>query len=110
MATHPPQPETPLQEEAHYDLPFILTIAMVFLLVIGVMMLLFSFTYIQDLETLRNVPNLVWNFACGQPIESGVTLPLLLTLTILSFLTTGVLFGVQRWLLRRAATPGRDHE
>lgn len=79
---------------------FMLLVAMVFVASVGIMFLLFGIAYIKDLETLRNVPNLIWNFACGRPIESDVTLPLLLTISIVSFIVTTVLSGVRWWMGR----------
>lgn len=69
-------------------------------LVAGVVLSIFSISYIEDMETLRNVKDVIWNFACGRPIESSVILPLLLTFATLSFITAGVLGGVQAWRSR----------
>jgi hypothetical protein len=95
----PPQEHPP---ESPYDTVFLLTLGTVFAAVIGVSMLVFSLTYVQDMAALAAVPDQIWNWLCGQPIESSITLPLLLTLSIVSFLTSGVLFGVRWWLQRRA--------
>jgi len=82
-------------------LPVLLLAGMVFLLIFGVMMAMFSVTYIQDMATLRNVPNLIWNFACGKPLESDITLPFLLTISIVSIIGSAVLYGWRRWLLKQ---------
>ena len=96
--------EQPTQPSSPYDTDFMLILGMVCLVVLGLTLALFSVAYIKDLQTLRNVPNLVWNFACGKPIDNDITLPLLLTLSILSFLGTGILYGVRRWLGRNQTT------
>lgn len=101
-------PPSSTKADSSVDLPFLLTVVMVFMGVVGMFMLLFSLTYINDLQTLRSVPDLIWNFACGQPMENGIILPLLLTLSIVSFLTGGVLFGVRWWLLRHATGDPAD--
>lgn len=84
------------------ELSFGITLAIVFLLVFAVFMLIFSLTYIKDIQMLRDVPNLIWNWACGQPIDNETTLPLLLTLSILAFAISGILYGWQWW--RRKTT------
>ena len=98
--TNPQSPPSQSNTEFYYSLPIMLLAGIVFLLIFGVTMAMFSFTYIQDMATLRNVPNLIWNFACGRPQESGVTLPLLLTISIVSFLGSAVLYGWRWWILR----------
>ncbi len=88
-------------EQSPYDFDFMLTLGMVCLVMIGLTLSVFSAAYIKDLNTLRNVPNLIWNFACGKPTDNEITLPLLLSLSILSFITTGALFGVKQWMKRQ---------
>lgn len=83
------------------DIRFMLLVAIAFLLTIGVVFALFGTAYIQDMETLRNLPNLIWSFACGQPVENNVTLPLLFSVSIVSFLGSGILAGWRWWLKRR---------
>lgn len=80
---------------------FLLTLGTIFLAVIGVFLVIFSLTYIQDLQTLQDVPNMVWSMVCGQPTESGVALPLMITLSLLAFLASGVLYGVRWWIVRK---------
>ena len=75
---------------------FILT-AIIFFVVIGAIMLLFAMTFINDMQTLRNVPDALWNFICGTPTDNNITWPLLLTLAILCFCISA---GLQVWRLR----------
>jgi len=63
--------------------------------------LISGLAYVQDLDTLRNVPNAIWNLVCGLPLESGVTLPLQWAISIVAFLAAGMLSGVRWWVSRR---------
>ena len=82
------------------SLRFWLLAAIVFLVTLAVITLMFSMAYMDDINTFRNAPELVWNFVCGVPTDNSVTLPLMLTATILALLTSGVL-AVGRWWLGR---------
>jgi hypothetical protein len=88
------QPNNPPNETG-----FWLGSAGVMVLVLAVMLLLFSAAYITDLDTLRRVPGILWDFTCGRPVESDIALPLLLTLSILSFVVSSMLF-IARWLVK----------
>ncbi|MGJ3240993.1 MAG: hypothetical protein ACFE0Q_19950 [Anaerolineae bacterium] len=83
---------------------FYLLVAMVFFLMIGVLMLVFAMTFIHDLQTLRSVPDALWNFLCGTPTNNEFALPLLLTIGIVSFGIGGVL-SIWRARLGRKAKP-----
>src|SRR5690606_19428626 len=98
MATVPEQSK---QNTAMNDTSFVLLLVMVFLGMFGVFMLLFSATYIQDLETLTSVPDILWDFTCGRPNAYGATLPLLLTLSLVCFLAVGVIQLYRRRLIKR---------
>lgn len=76
---------------------FYILAGMIFFVVIGAIMLLFAVTFINDMQTLRNVPDALWNFICGTPTDNNVTLPLLLTISIVCF---GVSVGLQIWRIR----------
>jgi hypothetical protein len=82
----------------------------IFLVTLAAITLMFSMAYLDDLNTLRNAPGLVWSFVCGRPTENGVTLPLLLTVSILAVLTSGVLMAGRWWLGRdsRKSHPQAD--
>lgn len=82
---------------------FIWTLVTTMLLVLSIMLLVFSLLYIQDLRTLRELPGILWNFVCGVPSENGIVLPLMLTLSTLSFLATGAVWGYSRWRRHRRA-------
>lgn len=84
------------------DRQFVLLFAAVMVLAIGVMMLIFSSAYVKDVQTLRNAPSAVWNFICGTPIDNNVTLPLLLTIAIVCFVSGGILLGL-RWNMGRSS-------
>lgn len=84
------------QKAAERD--FLLSMAIVFMLVMGLMMLMFSLAYLKDLQTLRELPDMVWSFVCGRPVENGIALPLLLTLSLVSFLGSGLMYAIKRWI------------
>lgn len=79
------------------DKQFFLLIAMVFFGVIGGLMFLFSVTFIRDIQTLRAVPDALWNFLCGTPTDNNIALPLLLTIGIVC---VGISAGLQVWRWR----------
>ena len=76
-----------------------LLLVMVFIGIFGVFMLMFSITYIKDLQTLTSIPDILWDFTCGRPNAYGSTLPLLMTISIVCFLATGVLYIIRRRLI-----------
>jgi hypothetical protein len=90
-------PQQPNTEDMITPQQLIAQIAIAFLITTGVTLLAFSLAYIQDLETLRSVPGAVWDAICGRPTDNGLTLPLLLTSSTLSFLIAGGLFIWNRW-------------
>ncbi len=71
------------------DADLILLIATIMLFTGAVMLFLFSFAYMQDINTLLNAPEVIWDFLCGVPSAEGPTLPLLLTSA-----TMALLFGI----------------
>jgi protein SCO1/2 len=75
--------------------------ASVILVSFGVMMLLFSVVYVQDIRTLRALPDVVWSFLCGIPVDNGIALPLLLLLSALSFISVALMWAWRRWGGRR---------
>lgn len=99
MAYQNPANPDPAETTTSSDQDFMLTLAMVFLLTMGVMMLIFSSAYLRDLQTLREVPDAIWSAICGQPVEGGIALPLLFTVGTLSFFGSALIFAYQR--LRR---------
>ena len=102
MTSHNPPDQSTNINPPLADTPFILVLIMVFIGIFGVFMLMFSITYIKDVETLTNVPDILWDFTCGRPNAYGSTLPLLLTISIVCFLATGVLYGIRRRIIKRA--------
>jgi hypothetical protein len=66
----------------------------------GVTLLLFSVAYTRDLNTLARAPELIWAFICGAPSDSGIVLPLLLTISTLALFLGFGLWGFT-WLRAR---------
>jgi len=67
----------------------------------AVMMLFFSFALAKDVNLLRNAPGMVWAFICGAPNPDGPALPLMLTITTLSFLGGMGATGWHLWMNRK---------
>ena len=76
---------------------FYLLVTMVFFTVMSSLMFLFAATLIRDLQTLRAVPDALWNFLCGTPTDNQIALPLLLTIGIVS---VGISFALFIWRLK----------
>ncbi len=74
-------------------------ILIVLLISFGATLLLFSTLYVRDLQMLRDLPGMLWNFICGIPVESGATLPALVVISTLSFAGAAAVWGWRR--LRR---------
>jgi lysylphosphatidylglycerol synthetase-like protein (DUF2156 family) len=70
---------------------FMMRVTAYFLLATGITLIAFSAAYAKDMETLRTVPDAIWDALCGRPSEAGFTLPLLLTVTTLSLIGASVL-------------------
>ncbi|MEM9950888.1 MAG: hypothetical protein AAF846_04765 [Chloroflexota bacterium] len=83
---------------------FYLLVASVFFAVISGLMFLFAMTFIRDLQTLRSVPDALWNFLCGTPTDNQIALPLLLTIGIVTIGLSGVLQIWRLKLVRRGET------
>jgi hypothetical protein len=94
--------DRPMETQGRIDKPAMdLTtlLLLVFLLTAGITLLGVTALYIRDLETLANLPGMVWNFLCGQPNVGGVTLPALTLTTLITFAAAVAIYG--RWRLRR---------
>ena len=105
--TYSPQPDiqntTPNNTDYQSPLDdkgFFYTVILVILWVFGGFTFLASLFYVQDIQTLRNAPDLVWSFICGQPIDSDITLPLLLTISLVTFLISGIVYIWKRFVVR----------
>lgn len=85
---------TPDTEDSGSDVSVLYLLLTVLLWSMGATLLLISLAYIKDIDTLKNIPDAVWNFICGRPTPDGPTLPLLLTLGTLALLSGG---GVLLW-------------
>lgn len=83
---------------------FKLQIAGYMLVGFSVTVLFLSTAYIKDIETLQQIPELVWGFICGVPNQSDTTLPLLLTISTLALLGGIGLLGFGRWISRRQSS------
>ncbi|GAB4518020.1 MAG: hypothetical protein OHK0046_25250 [Anaerolineae bacterium] len=99
LGTPPVAASQPASETAFY-----LLMGIIMLVIMGVFTAVFSLTYIHDMSMLQNVPEMVWTMICGQPSSSGTTLPLLVTISLVSFIGSGVLFVIRWWILRRSAS------
>jgi hypothetical protein len=84
---------------------FSLQLISVMLLSMAVMLAIFSSAYIRDLETLRTVPDAIWDAICGRPDPDGIALPLLLTGTTLCLMASG---GVYVWMRIRLNRLSRE--
>ena len=91
-----PANHNPAEDNTATDWALVRLVAISMLVGFGVVMFATGMAYVKDLDTLRNVPNMVWDCVCGRPVESGIILPLLLTLGTLS-----ILVGVGVWLAGR---------
>jgi hypothetical protein len=52
----------------------------------GITVLIMSGAYVRDLELLRQVPESIWLFVCGVPTDNDMTLPLLISIGVLTML------------------------
>lgn len=81
---HAPEPRAGMQ------------IAAASLLGFGLTLLLMSLAYQRDLDLLRQAPEALWQFLCGAPAQDGVTLPLMLALSVAALLAGGALLALSR--------------
>jgi protein SCO1/2 len=82
--------------------PLTLLLLTALLVGFGGAMLLISAAYLQDLRMLSAVPELVWAFVCGVPTGEAGLLPLFITLALVAFFATGLL-----WLTHMLRTRAR---
>ncbi|MCS7060583.1 MAG: hypothetical protein RMN25_05390 [Anaerolineae bacterium] len=66
-------------------------IAGVSLISFGCMVLALALAFVRDLRSLRDAPGVLWSALCGQPVQSELTLPVLLAVGALTLLV-GALF------------------
>lgn len=83
-------PANPTHHDAIREEDFIAQLVSAMLLSMGVLFAVVSVAYIQDIVTLREVPNAIWEAMCGRPDPNGPALPLFLTMGALSFIGAGV--------------------
>lgn len=93
------RPIAPQDSAAEPQMDLTTLLLLVFLLTAGIALLGVTALYIHDLETLANLPGMVWNFLCGQPNEGGITLPALTLTTLITFGAAIAIYG--RWRLNR---------
>lgn len=72
--------------------PLTLLLLTALLVGFGGAMLVISAAYLQDLRMLSDVPELVWAFVCGVPTGDAGLLPLFITLALVAFIATGLLW------------------
>lgn len=68
----------------------------------GVTNLLMGIAYMRDLDTLRRVPDAVWQFVCGVPTDNEAVLPLIIGVGSLTLVAGVVVYGIH-WLRRKRA-------
>ena len=88
-------------EERHVDMPFLFSLAAMFAIIVGIILFIFSLAYVDDIETLKNAPDLIWAFVCGRPNDANIVVPLVMTLSVLSLVTSAILFAFSRYLKHR---------
>lgn len=106
MSANDPALMSSQQVERLGELQLMSMIGFVMLVTIGLVLLLFSGLYVQDLEALKNAPETLWSFICGVPVDEDYVLPLLLTFSLLAFASGGALLILRGWLwqLQRQTT------
>ncbi|MGV2436801.1 MAG UNVERIFIED_CONTAM: hypothetical protein LVT10_19495 [Anaerolineae bacterium] len=65
--------------DTHNNQSFTWDIISLFIFTMSFTLFAFALAYIKDLETLRNVPNQVWDAICGRPSADSLELPLLIS-------------------------------
>jgi hypothetical protein len=95
------QTETPAQKpQARGDSGIYFIAVAALFLSFGVTMTVFTFFYMRDASTLLLLPGMVWDFLCGVPNANGATLPVLVLLSLASYLVAAVV-GVVYWIRQR---------
>lgn len=77
--------------DTHNNQSFIWDIISLFIFTMSFTLFAFALAYIKDLETLRNVPNQIWDAICGRPNPNSLELPLLITGALTLLLVAGML-------------------
>lgn len=90
-------------EQPTDETPFYLLVGTVFFGVIALLMFIFAATFVRDMQTLRAVPDALWNFLCGTPTDNAIALPLLLTIGIACVIVSIGLQGWRWWITRESA-------
>jgi hypothetical protein len=67
----------------------------------GCMMVLLMLAFTRDLSALSAAPGELWSALCGQPVESDLTLPVLLAASMAGVLAGAVLLVAARLRSRR---------
>lgn len=89
------------QKPPQTDPAFMRVLAAVALYAFAAALFLFSLALMKDVQTLRDAPEIVWNWLCGRPDPDGPALPLMLTFSTLALLGGLALTGWHLWLRRR---------
>lgn len=92
------------QPQAYSPEIFNIQLAIFFLLSTGITLIVFGAAYIKDLQTLKAVPNALWDAICGKPNPDGITLPLLLAVGTTALLLALGLSIWQQFQQRRQMT------
>lgn len=85
--------------DTHNEQAFMWDILSLFIFTMSFTLFAFALAYIKDLETLRNVPNQVWDAICGRPNPDSLELPLLISGGLTLLVVGGVLKISKRFKL-----------
>ena len=95
-----PSPQ-PRRQSQPTDRNLGLLVAGIGLLGFGGMMALMMLAFARDLSALRDAPAELWSALCGQPVQSDLTLPILLAASIAGVLAGAALLIAARFRSRR---------
>lgn len=79
---------------------YFIAVAVLFLS-FGLTMSVFTIFYVRDAATLLQLPGMVWDFLCGVPNANGATLPVLVLLSLTSYLLAAGVSVAHRIYRRR---------
>lgn len=69
---------------------FLLTMMTSMIAGFGLMFVLVAVAYTRDIASIMRTPTLIWQYVCGIPVNSSMTVPLLLSIGSLCLLGAGV--------------------
>jgi hypothetical protein len=78
---------------------FLLTMITAMIAGFGLMFVLIAIAYTRDIASIMRTPTLIWQYVCGIPVNSSMTVPLLVSIGGICLLGASSLW----WWLRRSA-------